>query len=219
MREGLFVVVDGPDGSGKSKIISELKIKLENAKYDILVTKETTMGPIGTLIKSNEFKGAILAELVAADRLYHLENDILPALSSGKIVVSDRYVASSYVCQQLDGVSLDFIKNINSLIIPPDLSVFVSADISIISERLSERPYLERMERISTSKMVELYKEAVNLFKENKYGYILELQNNNEVDLKNNIEKIYENIITCLGDKLWFDWALQENLVKICPNI
>ena len=58
------------------------------------------------------------------------------------------------------------------------------------------------MERISTSKMVELYKEAVNLFKENKYGYILELQNNNEVDLKNNIEKIYENIITCLGDKL-----------------
>ncbi len=78
LREGLFVVVDGPDGSGKSKIIAELKIKLENAKYDILVTKETTMGPIGTLIKSNEFKGAILAELVAADRLYHLENDILP---------------------------------------------------------------------------------------------------------------------------------------------
>ena len=41
----------------------------------------------------------------------------------------------------------------------------------------------------------------MNFFKENKYGYILELQNNNEVDLKNNIEKIYENIITCLGDK------------------
>lgn len=219
MWDGVFVVIDGPDGSGKSKIVSELKIKLENAKHDILVTKETTMGPIGTLIKSNEFKGVILAELVAADRLYHIENDILPALNSGKIVISDRYIASSYVCQQLDGVSLDFIKNINSLIIPPDLSVFVSADIPIISKRLSERPYLERMEKISTYRMVELYKEAVNFFQEKKYGRILELQNNNEIDLKNNIEKIYENIITCLGDKLWFDWALQENLVKICPNI
>lgn len=202
MWDGVFVVIDGPDGSGKSKIVSELKIKLENAKHDILVTKETTMGPIGTLIKSNEFKGVILAELVAADRLYHIENDILPALNSGKIVISDRYIASSYVCQQLDGVSLDFIKNINSLIIPPDLSVFVSADIPIISKRLSERPYLERMEKISTYRMVELYKEAVNFFQEKKYGRILELQNNNEIDLKNNIEKIYENIITCLGDKL-----------------
>lgn len=167
-----------------------------------LITKEITTGSIGTLIKSNEFEGPILAELIAADRLYHIENVILPALNSGKIVISDRYVASSFVCQQLDGVSLDFIKNINSLIIPPDLSVFVSADISIISKRLSERQYLERMEKISTLKMTELYKEAVNFFKENKYGYILELQNNNEMDLKNNIEKIYENIIACLGDKL-----------------
>lgn len=202
MNMGIFVAVDGPDGVGKSKIVSELCNKLKSSGYDVFSTKETSSGPIGTLIKNNEFNSVILAELIAADRLYHIENEILPALSSGKIVISDRYVASSYVCQQLDGVPLDFIKCINSLIISPDLSIFISADISTISKRLSERPYLTRMEKISTQKMISLYNEAVVLFKENDYGKILELVNNDINDLNSNVEIIYREIMALLGDAI-----------------
>lgn len=77
--------------------------------YKVHITKEPTFGPIGTLIRENDFKDYIFGDLIAIDRLYHIENETIPVLEQGDIVISDRYVASSYVCQQLDGVSLDFI--------------------------------------------------------------------------------------------------------------
>lgn len=202
MDRGVFVAIDGPDGVGKSRIVSELNSVLKDTGYDVLITKEVTTGPIGALIRDQEFSGLILAHLVAADRLYHIDHIIIPALREGKIVISDRYVASSYVCQQLDGVPLDYIQYINSSIIAPDVSVFVSAEISTILKRLSQRPKLFRMEKMSTKKTVDLYNEAIKLFQKNNYGCILKLNNNDEKDLINNIDIIKNAIITCLGDKL-----------------
>lgn len=205
MSNGFFIVIDGPDGVGKSKIVLELYERLKNIGYDVLKTKEITSGPIGELIKNNEFNGLILAELVAADRIYHNKYEILPALSCGKIVISDRYVASSYVCQQLDGVPLDFIMNINSEVVHPDLSIFVSADASVIEKRLLERKCLNRLEKISVSKMIELYDEAVRLFKKNDYGQVIKLKNNNETDFECNIETILQTIKNHLGKKTCLD--------------
>lgn len=199
MKKGIFIAIDGPDGVGKSKIISELDEELKDLGYDVFITKEVTDGPIGTLIKNNEFSGMILAELVAADRLYHIQTEILPALCNGKIVISDRYIASSYVYQQLDGVPLDFIKLVNSSVIPPDLSIFVWADLSVIMERLSARSHLTRFEYVSTPRMVDLYKEATFLFEENNYGHIYELTNNDKKDFEYNITTILKAIKSLLG--------------------
>lgn len=200
MGRGVFVAIDGPDGVGKSRLVSELNTVLQSTGHDVLITKEVTTGPIGALIKDQEFSGLILADLVAADRLYHIDHIIMPALRKGKIVISDRYVASSYVCQQLDGVPLEFIQYINSSIIQPDLNVFVSAKVSTILNRLSQRPQLFRMEKISTQKMVDLYNETMDLFKQNNYGRVLKVNSNDETDLINNIIQIKNAIMACLGD-------------------
>ena len=47
--------------------------------------------------------------MIAADRYHQLATEIRPRVQQGEIVLCDRYVASSYVLQQMDGVPLPFI--------------------------------------------------------------------------------------------------------------
>lgn len=191
MSMGCFVAVDGQDGTGKTTIISEVATRLESLNYKVNITKEPTYGPIGTLIRKNDFSGYVLANLIAADRHYHVENEIMPALDRGEIIISDRYIASSYVCQQLDGVSLDYIEQINSNILLPDISIFILADESEVSKRLSQRDKLARMEKFySFNKTAKLYDQAISIYKDKKMGEVWELKNNNDNDFENNVQKI-----------------------------
>lgn len=191
MQKGFFIAIDGQDGTGKTTIINEVATRLKDMNYKVNITKEPTFGPIGTLIRENDFKGYILGDLIAADRLYHIENEIIPALEQGNIVISDRYVASSYVCQQLDGVSLEFIQQINANVISPDISVFILADEMEVLKRMSEREHLARMEKMYSFQETEiLYKQAISMYRANGFGEIMELYNNNKSDFENNVQKI-----------------------------
>lgn len=76
----------------------------------------------------------------------------MPALGEGKIVISDRYILSSLILQEMDGVGTEFILNTNSEIIKPDLQLAVIADEKILQERLSERDVLTRFEKENQSK-------------------------------------------------------------------
>ncbi len=166
MQKGFFIAIDGQDGTGKTTIVNEVATRLKDMNYKVNITKEPTFGPIGTLIRENDFKGYILGDLIAADRLYHIENEIIPALEQENIVISDRYVASSYVCQQLDGVSLEFIQQINANVISPDISVFILADEMEVSKRMSEREHLARMEKMYSFQETEiLYKQAISIYR------------------------------------------------------
>lgn len=64
--------------------------------------------------------------LVAADRYHCLATEIRSALAAGKIVLCDRYVASSYVLQHLDGVPIEFIEALNADANRPDLAVILT---------------------------------------------------------------------------------------------
>lgn len=70
---------------------------------------------------AEQHSGVSLACMVAADRYEHIINEIMPALGEGKIVISDRYILSSLILQEMDGVGTEFILNTNSEIIKPDL--------------------------------------------------------------------------------------------------
>lgn len=80
-----------------------------------------------------------LACLCAADRHHQLETEILPALSTGKVVVCDRYVASSLVLQGLDGLSAEVVWQLNHGVYRPDLAVILTGDPTIIEARLRTR--------------------------------------------------------------------------------
>lgn len=90
-----------------------------------------------------------MACLVAADRYHHLITDIRPRLAAGAIVICDRYVASSYVLQRMDGVSLEFIDAINDGADVPDLAVILTAAPEVAADRIYRRGSYGRFEQVS----------------------------------------------------------------------
>ena len=99
MKKGIFITMEGPDGSGKTTQIELLKDYLEKAGYDVLITRE----PGGTVI-SEAIREIILNKdytemspvtemLLYASARAQLINEVIgPALDSGKAVISDRKV-------------------------------------------------------------------------------------------------------------------------------
>jgi len=80
--KGIFVTFEGPNGIGKSSLLDGVANQLAKFDVDILRTKEPTLSPLGQFVRTAEenYQGRILACLVAADRYFHLEKEVLPAL-------------------------------------------------------------------------------------------------------------------------------------------
>jgi dTMP kinase len=138
---GFFVTIDGPGGVGKSTAVAALTADLASRCIPVQQTTEPSRGPIGMLARhgTHEFSGHALACLVAADRYHHLDVELRPTLKAGRLVLCDRYVASSLVLQRRDGVPLEFIDAINSGADAPDLAVILIADAATIRARLRNR--------------------------------------------------------------------------------
>ncbi|SEE48555.1 dTMP kinase [Jiangella alba] len=161
---GLFVTIDGPSGIGKSTTARTLHALLTQDGHNSHLTCEPSGGPIGTLARelTEQVTGPALACLYAADRYHHLENEIRPAMATGKIVITDRYLLSGLVMQQFDGVDPAFIRGINADIDRPDVAVVLDADPHVITGRLAARGKHNRFQRITASSFLEahLYRKA-----------------------------------------------------------
>jgi len=132
--------------------------------FAVFLTKEPTKSNLGDFLRSSEesYGGACLACITAADRYFHIEREIQPALSEGKLVISDRYVESSLVLQRLDGCTLEFIWSLHSQILVPEMSIILVAKPETLSQRLASRgKKLSRFERTETrEKELVFYHEA-----------------------------------------------------------
>ena len=145
--KGCFIVFEGIDGAGKGVQVTELAKKLRKAKYKLKTTKEPTHNrPIGKLIhkilyNSETVPDEALALLFAADRADHIKHKIVPALNSGAVVLSDRYVYSSYAYQTkgMDTeIDLEWIKTINKVMIEPDVVIFLDIPPEVGLNRLQK---------------------------------------------------------------------------------
>ncbi len=103
---GLFITFEGTDGAGKSTQIRFINEYLLNKGLDTLVTREPGGCEISEKIRdilldrdSGEMDAKTEALLYAAARAQHVEEVIKPAVGSGKIVISDRFIDSSYAYQ------------------------------------------------------------------------------------------------------------------------
>jgi dTMP kinase len=160
--EGFFVVVDGPNGVGKSTLIAALHDALK-PDQEVVVTKEPSVGIIGRFIRShqNDIHGHSLACLVAADRFDHLSKIVIPALKDRKIVLSDRYIPSTFVYQKLDGVPEEFVAQFLSDWIVPDIAILVVSDPETIRKRMQNRSEITRFEsEYDPSEELQLFKNA-----------------------------------------------------------
>ncbi|GAB3799672.1 dTMP kinase [Micromonospora zhanjiangensis] len=146
---GRFIVIDGPSGVGKTTTTALLCDRLAEGGWEVVATKEPTQSTLGSTARygTDEYRGLTLACLVAADRYHHLEREIRPALAVGKVVVCDRYLATSLVLQRLDGVEPDFLWAINRHIDRPDLTVILTGDPASSRARAAARGIHSRFHR------------------------------------------------------------------------
>ncbi len=156
-RTGVFICIEGLDGSGKTTQAKLLTKKLCEDGLNVVFTAEPSQGRIGKFIRKRLFEEkrmpvSVEALLFAADRIEHVENEVNPELMQGKIVVSDRYVYSSLAYQGSAGLSLDWIEQVNSNALKPDLSIFIDVAPEVVLERLKRKKSV--MEILETQKKV-----------------------------------------------------------------
>lgn len=192
---GFFVAIDGPNGVGKSTLIEAIKIKMQSLGYIVYITKEPTNTELGRFTRrfAEEYSGISLACLVAADRYKHIENEIVPELKKGKLVITDRYVLSSLILQEMDGVSDTFVLNLNAEIIKPDLQLAVFADSEVLQKRLAERSILTRFEKGNQSNSELYYMEKGIKELEKRNVNIMRIYNNDNLNV--NVEKVVSYMI------------------------
>ena len=134
---GLFITLEGGEGSGKTTQAGALAKRLEERGHVVCLTREpggTTLGlAVVRLLHGSEGGATLtsLAELLLfeADRAQHVSEVIRPALAAGKIVVCDRYTDSSLAYQGYGrGVGLDLIRKLNDEAtggLEPDLTLLL----------------------------------------------------------------------------------------------
>jgi dTMP kinase len=165
-QKGAFIVIEGLDGSGKTTQAKLLTAKLKK-NHSAVYTAEPSQGKIGKFIRSKILYGesrpsiSLEALMFAADRIDHLENEVLPQIKSGSIIICDRYIYSSLAYQGSAGLSQKWIEAINEHALRPDFALFIDVSPERVIARLKRKKSV--MENLSTQyKVREIYFRYVN---------------------------------------------------------
>jgi dTMP kinase len=143
-RGPYLIAVEGLDGAGTTTQCHRLVAWMRGRGRRVWATAEPSLGPVGSLIRQilkggdPTFDRSALALLFAADRLDHLQCEILPHLAAGDDVVTDRYVASSLAYQSLDA-DLAWVRAINQAARHADLTLYVRVPVDVCLQRMAGR--------------------------------------------------------------------------------
>ena len=151
---GVFVALEGIDGSGKTTQIKRVASVLKEKGIEVYVTSEPSKGRLGPVLrqylsdKTSHF--ATDALLFAADRVEHFHHEILPQLQQGKIVITDRYKTSSIIYQGSTHLSDEWIRMINNQVPDADVTFYFRISADVAMDRLSDadRSHLEKFETV-----------------------------------------------------------------------
>jgi len=137
---GKLIVLEGTDGVGRSTQIKKLRNWLEEEGYAVsdtgLTRSELTASGLEAA-KSGHTLGPITMSLFyAADFADRLENQILPALQAGFVVLSDRYFYSVVARDSIRGIDRDWAKQLYGIALKPDLILYMKASVPSLVTRL-----------------------------------------------------------------------------------
>ena len=151
---GLFLVLEGGDGSGKSTQAARLADWLGALGHEAVLTREPGGTELGQSLRQAVLHGEDLdprteALLYAADRAHHVASLVRPALERGAVVVCDRYIDSSVAYQgAARDLGEDEILELSTWAtggLLPDLTIVLDLDTHQAAARRGAAP--DRLER------------------------------------------------------------------------
>src|SRR6267143_5988741 len=122
--KGKLIVIEGTDGVGRSTHVGLLRTWLESAGYAVLdtgMTRSVLAGRGSKDARSGHTLGRLTMQLYyAADFADRLENQMLPALRAGFVVLTDRYIYSAIARAVVRGGDPDWVRAIYGMALVPD---------------------------------------------------------------------------------------------------
>lgn len=176
MKKGLFITMEGPDGSGKSTQIKFLKEYFQERGIPCVFTREPGGTDIGEKLRSiildkenRKMCDMTEALLYAASRAQHVEELIKPALSQGMTVVCDRFIDSSIAYQGYGRQLGDSVRVINELVVAdcmPDVTFLMEISPAVGKSRIREenQDRLEQEKLEFHNRVYEGYKEIAKFY-------------------------------------------------------
>lgn len=181
-RKGIFISLEGPEGAGKTTVLSAVSERLQKEGYTVLVTREPGGIKISEAIRevildnnNIEMDAKTEALLYAAARRQHLVEKVVPALEKGAIVLCDRFIDSSLAYQgYARGLGIDEVLKINEFAIEgmmPDLTIYF--DISpeeglarVLNNTEREQNRLDKEKLSFHERVYEGYKQVIKQYED-----------------------------------------------------
>jgi dTMP kinase len=137
--KGKLIVIEGPDGSGRSTQIAVLTNWLEGRGYaveQVGLKRSTLIGPeLAQAKQGNVLSPRTLSLFYATDFADQLENRIIPALRAGFIVLADRYIYTLMARDIVRGAEFDWLRSVYSIALVPDIVMY----LRVTPQKLLER--------------------------------------------------------------------------------
>jgi dTMP kinase len=136
---GMLIVIEGTDGVGRSTQIERLSTWLEVEGHGVISTGWTRSPLVGRAIDSarrgNTLNPLTLSLLYASDFADRLENQIIPALKGGFIVLADRYMYTAFARHAVRGVDPQWMREIFGFALTPNLVFYLDVDVQTLIPR------------------------------------------------------------------------------------
>ncbi|WML58246.1 dTMP kinase [Neobacillus sp. PS2-9] len=204
MNSGIFITFEGPDGAGKTTILSMVATHFKEA----MVTREP-----GGIDIAEQIRQVILnkentamdprteALLYSAARRQHLIEKVKPALEEEKMVLCDRFVDSSLAYQgYARGLGIDEVWSINQFAIEdlmPQLTIYFDIEPELGLKRINKNKERE---------INRLDLENLEFHQKVRDGYYLLMERFPDrivrIDASGTVEEVYEQTVKMINEKL-----------------
>lgn len=213
---GKFIVFDGNEGCGKSTQASLLRDRLvREAGLDVLLVRDPGTTRIGEqirqiLLNPDNAEMSMRTEMLLymAARAQMMKEIIQPALDSGKLVLSDRFISSTLAYQLGgDGLTAQQIRNIGDIAISrrwPDLTLVFDLPVELSSQRV--KPKFTRSDKDAAAKAEKdrIEQRSRDYHEQVRQNYLDQVHSNPEqyrlIDASKSVEAVHEDVWKVIHD-------------------
>lgn len=202
-----FITLDGIDGAGKSTNLAVIKAWFERRGLPVLFTREPGGTPVGEALReillNPETKAGLRAEtlMMFAARMQHIEEVILPALSDGIHVVSDRFTDATFAYQGggrgMPSEDIEILEHWVQGGLRPDLTLLLDVPLEVSMARIGQTREKDRFEQEQADFFMRVRSVYLNRAAACPERYSIIDSNRSLDEVRNNIEKVLDGHFGC----------------------